>query len=496
MNMKLPKNLHPLYKPYGQFQIDTIAHGVIHDFAGLLLPVGMGKTYCAANIGRWRIQNCNVNKVLVLCPATILQKWKEEIYKFSGHNSNILHHPTKQKRTEIIKDFISNETKYGLINYEALPIYFNLLKQIPIDMIIADESSRYIKNLVSSQRNEDGIFKLVKRTHSAILLGDLAKFKLILTGTLITSKPLDIWSQFKFLDGGLTFGINYYSWRNTFFNKVNYPGYTKWEIKREMIPLLHRMIYSICIRFEKSDVMKDLPESIYSLIPIPLEGGLKRTYQKLQKKIISEIETMEGSTSVNITNIFTKLIRLQQVTSGFIKGDDGGIRELKQQPKLKAVLEEIDTILASSESVIIWCKFRPTIKMISNALTSWGVKHTVMTGSDNPKQKANKWQGFQRSKTINIFIGQVVAGGIGIELFKIDTTDKYQHILFVENTFVLDHRMQALGRNEQRIGQNANCRIVDFIVKDSIDERIMEVIKQDKEVSDMIMKGGIRKFLT
>jgi len=494
--MKLPKNLNPLHPPIGQFQTDTIGFGVIHENSGLLLPVGLGKTYCSINVCKWRIQNNNVKKILILCPTPILTKWQEEIEKFSGHNSIILHNQNRDKRLQLINRFTKDNTIYGLINYEGLSPYLKQLLKIKLDMIVADESSRYIKNLISGIRDFSGHFKTVKRTEATLLLGDKAKYRIILTGTLITAKPLDIWSQFRFLDKGEAFGDNYYAWRGYYFNKIDYGNFSKLEIKQEKIKQLNKKIFSKCIRFEKKDVMPDLPESMYQTINITMEDSLQRIYDKLQKKIISEIETAEGTAVINILHIFTKLIRLQQVTSGYIKDEDNIIKDLKQTPKLDAVMEEIYTVLDSNESVIIWCKFRYTISLISKKLTKNKVLHTVMTGSDNPKQKTQKWKGFQKSKTINVFIGQVVAGGIGIELFKIDSTEEYQHILFVENTFVLDHREQAIGRNEQRIGQNAKCRIVDFVVKRTIDEKILNTIKQDKKISDMIMKGGVRKWLS
>ena len=74
--MKLPKNLNPLHEPYGQYQTDTIGFGVIKDNPGLLLCLGSGKTYCSINICRWRIQNNNVKKILVICPTTIMLKWQ------------------------------------------------------------------------------------------------------------------------------------------------------------------------------------------------------------------------------------------------------------------------------------------------------------------------------------------------------------------------------------------------------------------------------------
>ena len=102
---------------------------------------------------------------------------------------------------------------------------------------------------------------------------------------------------------------------------------------------------------------------------------------------------------------------------------------------------------------------------------------------------------FQRSKTKNVFIGQIMSGGIGIELFKKHSTaDKMQHMMFFENIWGLDPREQALGRN-MRIGQKSKCRYIDLIIADTIDVKMMNRRIDDKAIADEIVERGIRGFL-
>lgn len=490
--MKLPKNLNPLYDPYGQFQIDTIGFGVIKPNAGLLLPVGKGKTYCAINICKWRIENSGVKKTLILCPVSVMEKWQDEIMKFSGDNSIIIHNSSRNKRIKLLNTFNHSNIKYGITNYEGLHPYFDHFQKINIDMMIADESSRYIKNIVSGQRDRAGRLKPVKRSNATVLLGDKAKYRLILTANLI-NKPNDIWTQFRFLDKGKTFGDNYWAWRNYYFSQEDLGFYKKWVLKEDKIQQLRDKIYSICIYFDKKDIESDVPEAIYQTIPITMDRSLRKVYEQIRLKVKSEIETEQGNTTLNIKHIFTKLIRCQQVTSGYIKDESGDIKDLKQKPKLKALLEEIETILDSEESAVVWCRFRYTIKLIENMLKKNKINYLVMHGGT--KNKGSVWKDFQKSKTINVFVGQVEAGGIGIELFKLNSNADYQHVLFMENVFGLDPRNQAIGRVEQRIGQTAKCRVVDFIVKDSIDEKIYNSIIKDEEVALSIMRDGITSWL-
>lgn len=481
--MKLPKNLNPLYSPFGQYQTDSIGFGVIKRNPGLLLDLGLGKTYVALNICKWRIENTGVNKILVVCPTSIMLKWLEETHKFTPYRGMILHDEIRNKRQHLLYIFKHNDANFGIINYEGLAPFLDDLLQINFDIIIADESARYIKNPNAN------------RTKAIIELGDLVDYRMILTGRLIANKPMDAWSQFRFLDKGKTFGINFYAWRNYFFRQMKFNRFKKWIPRKDRIVGIRAGIYKNCIVFKKEDVFEDLPEIIPVVINLKMSNNLRTQYKQVKEQIISEIDAEYGTATLNIQHIFTKLVRLQQITSGYVKDEHDRIRNLRETPKLDAIVDEIDSVIHSGESVIVWCRFLHTIGLISEYLKKNKIKHVIMTGADKSTEKTKKWKGFQKSKTINVFIGQVEAGGIGIELFKINSKDEFQHMIFAENTFALDHREQAIGRSYGRIGQHSKCRVVDFIIQNTIDVKILRTIMSNKEMAEEIMKGGITKFL-
>jgi SWI/SNF-related matrix-associated actin-dependent regulator 1 of chromatin subfamily A len=351
-------------------------------------------------------------------------------------------------------------------------------------MVIADESSRYISN------------HLTQRAKALITIGDGVSHKLILTGTLIASKPMGLWSQFRFLDDGESFGENFYAWRNYFFAKIKLGKYNKWVLREDRKRILERRIFRKCIAINNRDVIADLPPIRFQRVMMNMDKDFAADYRAVQNQIIAEVEAREEKAIVNAQHIFAKLVRLQQMTSGFVGDIDKNVKILKNKPKLELLMEYINEIIDSDESVVVWCRFRPSIKLISDELKKYKIKHTTMSGEDNTAaKKYKKWKGFQEDNSIKVFVGQIAAGGIGIELFKIESDDEYEHMIFYENTFTLDHRTQAIGRRYGRIGQNSKVRVIDLIMKDTIDEKIIKSIEKDKEVADGIMKYGIRKFL-
>lgn len=482
---KLPKDFKFVGPEVYDYQLETIKFCVPKANAGILLDLGLGKTRCAIDVSRYRIQYNNVKKVLVVCPASLLENWKNEIERFSEYKAIILNTGRKGDRK---RRALSCGCNYYIINYESLfPLIRDFrkvaLKTLNFGMIIFDESARYLKNNISN------------RTKSAILLSDCVEYKLILTGTLIGNKPLDLWAQFRVLDGGLSFGRNFYVFRNEFFKIIDFGNFKKYELLKKWVPFFQRKIYNRCIRFTKGECL-NLPSEIYQTIEIPLEGELKKIYKDVERKILSEIKTIKGTTSLKITSILTKLLRLQQITSGFVSEGRGKEVKLVDTPKLDALIEEIDTIMNYEESVIVWCRFRYSIDMIVEKLKQKDIKYLVMDGRvTSKKEKYRIWKGFQESKNINVFIGQIESGGFGIELFKKDSDPKKkQNMVIYENLWAPDIREQAMGRIH-RIGQRSICRYVDIVVKNTIDMRILDTIKKKKRIVDVIMKRGVENFL-
>lgn len=489
-----------------EYQKTSVAFGINQGSSGQLHEMGLGKTVIAISIARYHIQFSNVKKVLVVCPPSLLLNWQAQIKKFSEYKSVILP-STRQGR---LHTALTNRAEFHIVNYESLyplardagidieeshekgrvilgkSIYKDNVKTSSAllskyDMIILDESGKHLRHITS----------LVSKT--CMLLSQYAKYRIILTGTLISKNPLNLWVQFYCLDLGKTFGNNFYWFRNTFFYKITKGDFIKYQIQPKYVPVFNKAINAKCIRFTKTEVLPELPPMIDYKIEISFSDTLMKQYNSLKKNVISEIETEMGKKHFNITNILTRMIRLQQFTSGFASEGKGKEKVLKETPKLDALVEEVETIVENNESVVIGCRFTFSIDMIAKRLKKYNP--LILDGRVKKKQEKYKiWRTFQTSKTHNVLIVQSDSGGFGIELFKENSTDKYQHTIIYENTWLPDTREQLKSRTH-RSGQNATCRIVDITVKDTIDERILSTLKAEKEIADAIQKTGYKKFL-
>lgn len=499
--VKLPKGFETIDVDLYPFQKETLAFGIQRDNAGLLLDMGLGKTLISINIARYRIQNNNVKKVLVICPNTIMYSWEKSIKRFSEYEPLIVNSSPEER----IYRSLEKDHKFHILGYGSLyPLLdsvgvwkyertkdgkkkrvlnkLDALWEFGYDMVIYDESAKFLRNFAS------------QRSLASNLFTDYSKYRLILTGTLIANRPTDIFQQFRVLDGGKEFGVSYYAFLGKYFDKIFKGTHNEFILKRRYYREFTEKIYRNCIRFTRQEVLPDLPPVIKDTRIVPLDNYSRDEYEKIKQKTIVEIETSVGKRDINIPSIFAKLIRVSQVASGFIGYDNGQVAELKTTPKLDALIEEIDTINDYGESAVVFCEFRKSISMISERLRALKIDHIIMTGDDSAKEKYNKWHGFQTTNT-PVFIAQIQSGDVGIELFKIDgDADKSQHMLFYEQPWNPDIKDQAEARSN-RIGTKQTLRIVDFAAEGTIDEKKLTTLGEKRKVADAIMEGGIRKFL-
>lgn len=439
----------------------------------------------ALNLARFRIQYDKVRSVLVVCPPSLILNWHYTIQELTEYNSLPLVGTRNDKLFKINKDYMFN-----VISYDSLPpikrkglknsdVHNELLNK-QYDMIIYDESSRYIR---SPETN---------RTKASIKLSDQAKYRMILTGSPIADNPLNLWSQFRALDLGNLFGRNYYVYRSVFFEKDE--RIHRWYLKPKYYGVIKNKIASTCIQFSKDECIKDMPESVFQTIKLGFSPTGRQDYLELKTKVIAEIETELGKANVNVQHAFQKLVRLQQFTSGYTKDEYGVEKRLKETPKLDALIDELQGIIEERNSAIVWCKFRFSINMIEEELRKLKIKYLTMHGDTKDKYAA--WKGFQQSREHNIFIGQIVSGGIGIELFKLEDTEKNsQYTFFYENDWVPDVRLQATGR-PNRIGQRARTLFYkDLVLEKTIDEYILQTISDKKKVIDSLVNLDLKTVL-
>jgi len=449
-------------------------------YFGNLSEMGTGKTYPTIIAIKNRLMKGEITKAFVICPKSISNSvWKRQIEIYSDLKVVTIE---GNERERILS--LHQKADVFIIGYEL----FNCMKEdiLPIcdyeTMIILDESSK-IKN------------PSAKRSKAIHQLGRAVKYKIILNGTPITQGASDIFSQYLFLDNGNTFGGSFESFLQTYFSKSPYSW--KWEIKNnEAMQEISDKIYSIGTRFLKKECL-DLPPKLYEQREIELTDKQWSAYCSMRDMLIAWIENEEKiKKRIDAQVIVTKLLRLSQITSGFSKDELGQVVKFGENPKLKELEEDLDAILYNGNQLVIWARFIQDIKSIEELLKLKKISYGLCYGEINDSNRTKAVKDFL-DKKIKVFVGQQGSGGLGIDLYTANS------VIYFSNDYTLLNRLQSEDRTHRKGSEIHNkVTYIDYIAigpngEATIDYHILGVVlKEKKNVADIITKDSLRKLLS
>ena len=281
-----------------------------------------------------------IKKLLIVCPLSICGVWEEEFSKFADFEYNLkVLKGSLEKKIETLYSLEGRALQIAVVNYESVWRIERQIKNWHPDMIICDESHKIKSHNIAAS----------KSLHK---LGEKTMYRLILTGTAITNKAIDIFSQYKFLEPKI-FGKSFYTFRNHYFDMVGYGLHTP-VLKESMKDELKNKIHSIAFVAKKSECL-DLPETTDILRYVELEPYAMNTYKHLVRDSFAELKNSE----VTVTNVLTKILRLSQLTGGFLGDDEGKKVHQISKAKLNALEDIIDEVTASGKKLVVMARFIP-----------------------------------------------------------------------------------------------------------------------------------------
>ena len=421
--------------------------------------MGTGKTITTISVIGALYNAGNIKKVLIVAPLSIVGVWKEEFEKFANFNYKVVVlSGTGNRKADALRHVSGTDLQVVIVNYESAWRLEEELLKFNADVIVADEGHK-IKT------------HNAKQSKSLHKLGAKAKYKILLTGTVITNKALDVFSQYKFLNPEV-FGKSFYTFRNRYFDMTGYGSYTP-ILKKSMEKELTEKIHSIAYRITKAECL-DLPETTDIVRYVELENAAAKVYKDLVKDSFAELSKGE----VTVTNVLTRLLRLSQLTGGFIGDDEGNAPQKVSTAKMKALEDIIDEIQNESKKLVVIARFIPEIKAICKLLESKNIKYSLIMGGvkDRDKQVAQ----FQNEPEVQVFVGQIATAGLGITLTASSTMVFYS----------LDYSMSNFEQTKariHRIGQKENCTYIYLTAKGTVDEKILEALQNKANIAKTII---------
>ena len=405
-------------QPY-EHQRVALRKGATQRVFGFFMEQGTGKTKVTIDNAVYLYNTELLHTVFVLAPNSVYTNWKKEIETHSSADNYIYQH-------KIDKKFYPKKDKLNwyLMNIEAFSHKSGYNKGLELiekrgleTMMVIDESTT-IKN------------RTAKRTKNVIKLGKGVRYKRILTGTPVTKSPLDLWSQFAFLDEDLLGFKSFYSFRARYCvmdsrpvggnRKIEFPLYyiNLEQLEDKILPYTHRVLKKDCL---------DLPPQIWQRRNVFLSNEQRNAYEILKEHARVVIQDKQSS----IHNKLTEIAKLQQVCSGFLYSDDGKLVELSN-----AKLDELLNVIEEIEGkIIIWATFRYSIQKIEETLQKkYGEKSVVSLYGDT-KKRADVVDNFNSSRGARFLVSNPSVGGYGLTL----NASSYQ--IFYNNSYNLEESL-------------------------------------------------------
>jgi SNF2 family DNA or RNA helicase len=462
------------------------------EFFALGAEQGTGKTWMLLNDAEHQFNAGRINGLFVIAPKGVHVNWvRREIpshmsvpnrarYWLSG--SGVKH---KRKMEQVFyaepgelavltMNVDAVNTKAGKETAERFLKRYNA-------MFVIDESQR-IKTPTA------------KRTKAIIELSKLAVSRRIASGTLVANSPLDLFSQYEFLQPGLLGTRSFRAFTAEYAELLPPDNPLVQTIRQRSrargtpqvvaknpdgrpkfrnLGKLHNIISPHTYRVLKEDCL-DLPEKIYTTQYFELSAAQRRVYERVK----SELRYERDDGEIDTFTALTLINKLRQITSGFIMVDGEATSLREAGPRLSALKE----IVADNDGqLIIWASFREEIRQIYSMLVDMEIPTVTYYGDTSDADREAAIDDFQ-SGAARVFIGHPAAAGTGLTLTAAST------VVYYSCSYSLEQRLQSEDR-AHRIGVKHNVVYIDLAARDTIDEQIANALQSKKGVAAEVLDG-------
>ena len=405
--------------------------------------MGLGKTTAAVIAS----MESGAKKVLIVCPASLKINWDREIKNYTD------------RKVLIVEGRKWGSTfDYYIINYDILKNYhtteksedsddFKLLVNEKFDLAIVDEA-HYVSNTTA---NRTRLLNDVLDTIPKVWL---------LTGTPMTSRPINYFNLLKIVDSPLTLNWQSYVRRYCKGYQFNVGNRKVWNTSgASNLDELRERTKAYVLRRMKTDIL-DLPEKIITPVFVELTS-------KMYDEELEEFTRISNDKKDNET-ISVTLNRLMK------------IRQLIAYEKIQYTCELIDKCLDQGKKVIVFTNFTISLEMIHEKYKKNSV---ILNGSMSKEKKQESVDKFQNEDKIKIFISNIVAGGVGI------TLTAGEVVIMNDLSFVPAHHSQAEDR-AYRYGQKNSVLVYYPVFENTVEKIIYNILQKKKNVIDQVMGDG------
>jgi SNF2 family DNA or RNA helicase len=421
------KQLQVPFQPFG-YQLEGIAFLMPRHAALLADEMGLGKTAQAILSIRLMIQTGLLRRVLIICPKGLVFNWARELKLWAGDLPfEVIAGDTQARRSA----WLVSNSPVKLVNYEVLTRDSDVLEETgaSFDLVVLDEAQR-IKNRESKTGH---VVRRIQRARSWAL-----------TGTPIENRPEDLINIFEFLD----------------------PGRVPHDTPAKLLP---KLTADCILRRTKEDAHSDMPPKINRDLAIELTAAQREAYELAEKEGVIRLNAL-GDT-ITIRHVFQLVTRLKQICNfDPVTGSSA---------KLEQLLADLEEVAAHGRKAIVFSQWVEPLEVLARALESFGPLR--FHGKVPESQRQGVLERFRTDPDKYVLLMSYGTGSVGLNL------------QFTNYVFLFDRwwnpavEDQAINR-AHRIGQRYPVTVTRFIVEDSIERRIDEVLETKRRLFNDLLE--------
>jgi SNF2 family DNA or RNA helicase len=468
-------------KPLAKYQAVGVSYLVASPIVPLFADCGVGKTYMVlvATQELMRRGELTPGKVLVCGKLpTLYNGWLEDCKKFTDLKAQVLWEKSTTRRKDKLLKKLRDEADIYIINHEGLKVLKDALIAKNFESVIVDEST-VLKGFHGTHFGGGAFGKaLMEVSHRA-------KRRVIMSGTPASNGYHDLWGQFHFLDPeGVLLEPSFSDFRERFmdqffFGNPNNPNtVSTWRPISSAIPEIQKLTEPLIYRVRIRDHLKDLPESTEVQRLCTMEKEQSTHYKRLEEELYTEI----GDEVVSTLSAMTNIMKLRQVTSGFLITPKGEEIPMSSSCKFDVLDSLIYDEIDKSHKVVIYAQYRWEIRQIEERYRDEGI--CSVYGGNPSHVNLKNIDNFINMPAIRIIVLHPKSAAHGI------TFVNAHYMVFFSISFSEEDNYQCKARIE-RSGQRHPMFFFYILCEDSIDTIIYEALKKKKKTQQALIDSEI-----
>jgi SNF2 family DNA or RNA helicase len=461
------------------------------------MVMGAGKTPTTLGAVETLHDNGDIDRCLVVVPASLKYQWAREIKKFTDATLTVIDGTAAQRKTQWR---VSGRSRYVVVNPETLA---NDVKHIGVIQCMVIDEATIIKNRTAKRS------RLLKR------IGKTVPFRYALTGQPIENRPEELFSIMEFVDKDVLGTFEQFD--HTFIVRDSWGKPTRYR----NLDRMNRVMQECMIRKTRDDIKDQLPTIIHQVVPIPFDSKGAALYQHISSDLLSQIQTAIkfGGGGFNLWShyndpagneaqgqVMARLTVLRMLcdnphlvhasATNFVDPDTkagseyaaklvaaGMLDGVVNTPKLNAVLEYIEQVLEEDpkNKVVLFSFFKDNLRLIEKA-TKHLTKSVLFMGGMTADEKDQAKEKFAHDPETRLFLSSD-AGGYGVDLPMANYLISYD----------LPWSSGKLEQREARIirlsSEFPHVTIATFVMAGSIEERQYEMLNVKRSVNEAFIDG-------